>query len=175
VNAQLGQSVRMLAAAFGASIASVILLSAWLGAALFFSAAAAPALFRVLPSRALAGAVVGRTLPVVFVTGAVIGVVVAFLVSRATPLPRLRLTAAAGSVGMATMCAIAQFVIGGRIARLRASLQSTLESLPPGDPARVEFGRLHGYSVVPLGLAMLLATVALAALVGLLASATSRD
>jgi len=41
-------------------------LAVWLGAALFFSVAVAPALFAVLPSRTLAGEVVGRLLPGIF-------------------------------------------------------------------------------------------------------------
>ena len=45
------------------------MLALWLGAAGFFSAAVAPALFAVLPTRTLAGEVVGRVLPVVFYVG----------------------------------------------------------------------------------------------------------
>ena len=175
MSAQLGQSARVLGVGIGAPIAWVVLLSAWFGAALFFSAAAAPALFRVLPSRTLAGAVVGRTLPVVLVSGTVVGVIVALLAWRATLSSRVRMTVALSAIGMAAMCAIAQFVIGGRIARLRASLGTTLESLPPGDPARTEFGRLHGLSVASLGLAMLLAIVALGALASYLSSTSPRD
>jgi Domain of unknown function (DUF4149) len=175
VSAQLGQSARALSVGIGAPIASVILLSAWLGAALFFSVVAAPALFRVLPSRTLAGAVVGRTLPVVFVSGVVVGVIVALLAWRATPPAGVRLAVAGSAIGISVMCGIAQFGIGGRIAHLRASLGTTLESLPAGDPARAEFGRLHGLSVTSLGVAMLLAIVSLGALASHLSSTSPRD
>ena len=51
-----------------------VALSAWLGAGLLFAAVVAPAAFRVLPSRALAGALAGAVLPVLFWTGAAVGV-----------------------------------------------------------------------------------------------------
>jgi hypothetical protein len=175
VSAQLGQSMRILGGGFGASVASVILLSAWLGAALFFSAATAPALFRVLPSRTLAGAVVGRTLPVVFVSGTVIGLVIAVLAWRAASPAYGRAVVAVSAAGVAVLRSVAQFAIGARIGRLRASLDTTLESLPAGDPVRAEFGRLHALSVACLGLAMLLAIIVLGTLVRQLSSAASRD
>ena len=160
----LGQATRALAGGIGSSIGSIVLLAAWLGAALFFSAAMAPALFRLLPTPALAGAVVGRTLPVVLVSGVPVGIVVALVAWRSTPATGPRLVTAICALGVAVMCAIAQFWIGGRIAHLRRSLGATLESLPPGDPARAAFGRLHALSVASLGLAVLLAVIALAAL-----------
>ena len=175
MSAQVGQSARMLTPGVGWSLASTVVLSTWLGAALFFSAVAAPALFRVLPSRTLAGAVVGRTLPVLFVAGIVIGLLVALLTWPAAAPQRLRLAVSASAIAMASLCAIAQFVIGARISRLRASLQSTLEALPPNDPARLEFGRLHGYAVMSLGAAMLLAVFAVAALATHLAWAASTE
>jgi Domain of unknown function (DUF4149) len=171
----LSHSARVFTGGVGTSITSIILLSAWLGAALFFSAATAPALFRILPTRALAGTVVGRTLPVVFVSGVAVGIPVALLAWRFTPPATARLVVAVSACGMAVVCAIAQLGIGARIAHLRRSLPATLESLPPGDPARLEFGRLHGLSVASLGLAMLLAVVALGALASHISSATSRE
>jgi hypothetical protein len=52
-------------------------------------------------------------------------------------------------------CAIAQFGIAPRIASLRAQIGGSLDSLPAGDARRLAFGRLHGISVVLLGIAML--------------------
>ena len=57
-------------------LAQLALLVLWLGGAVLFAAAVAPALFAVLPTRTLAGAVVGRVLPVIFYSGMLIGVVV---------------------------------------------------------------------------------------------------
>lgn len=136
---------------------SVVLLSAWLGAALFFSAIVAQAAFRVLPTRTLAGALVGRTLPVIFVTGVVVGLVVALLAFRDPEVASGRMFRLTTALGTAIFCAIAQFGIGTRINQLRASLGTTLDALPSADPLRVSFGRWHALSVLALGLAMLFA------------------
>lgn len=142
------------------TLAGVILLSAWVGAAVYFSIVVAPAAFRVLPARALAGALVGQTLPALFVTGLAAGAVAAMLAAGA-PAPAWargwRLLCAAGT---AVACAVGQFVIGPRIDRLRAALGSSLEMLPASDPMRAAFGRLHALSVIALGLAIVLALLA---------------
>lgn len=143
------------------ALATVLALALWLGAAGFFTVVVARAVFRVLPTRTLAGAVVGSTLPAIFITGIVACAIAAAMAWRdpaGAPGRGLRLGA---GLAAAALCAIAQFVVGGRIERLRASLGATLEVLPPGDPARAAFGRLHALSVAMLGLAMLLALLVL--------------
>jgi hypothetical protein len=139
----------------------VILLSAWLGAAIFFAAVVAQAAFRVLPTRSLAGALVGRTLPALFIAGLVIGLVAAVLTWREPPGTWGRSGRFIAELIAVLACAVGQFVIGGRIERLRASLGGALDALPPGDPARAAFGRLHGLSVLALGVAMLLVLAAI--------------
>src|SRR3982751_582369 len=62
---------------------------------------------------------------------------------------------------MVAACAIAQFIVAPRIARLRAEIGGPIEILPLDDARRVSFGRLHGVSVAWLGLAMLAAVVVL--------------
>jgi hypothetical protein len=133
--------------------AASILLSAWLGAALLFSAVVAPAAFAVLPSRVLAGALVGRVLPVIFVAG-IVAAGLALLLQRRAP-PRRPRAAAIALLTVAAACAIAQFGVGPRIAGLRAEIGGAIDSLPSGDPRRVAFGRLHVFSVAWLGIAML--------------------
>ncbi len=142
------------------SIVQLIALALWLGAAAFFSAAVAPALFAVLPSRSLAGLVVGRLLPVVLYAGVFVGLLVSItqVVSRGGWSYRGRETAAAV---MVAACAVAQFVIAPRIERLRAQIPGPIEQLALDDARRVAFGRLHGVSVAWLGLAMIAAVVAL--------------
>lgn len=140
-------------------LAQIILLAAWLGAALVVSGVVAPAAFDVLPTRALAGAVVGRVLPVLFYSGMALGVAIVVLEGvwgRGWIAPP-------AIAGMLTFiaCAIAQFVIGARIDRVRTSIPGALEALAPDDPRRVAFGRLHAFSVAWLGLAILAALVAL--------------
>jgi hypothetical protein len=140
-------------------LVQIVLLALWLGSALFLSAVVAPALFAVLPSRTLAGAVVGRILPVVFYAGMAIGAIVVALQFTAPRANAWQIRGVAGTL-MVAACAVAQFVVGPRIERLRATVGRPIEELAAGDAQRVAFGRLHGFSVAWLGLAMLAALVA---------------
>jgi hypothetical protein len=128
---------------------SVVLLSAWLGAAVLAAAVVAPAAFAVLPTRSLAGALVGRVLPVLFYGGAVVGVV-AVLLGRPWTTSAARLVAGAIMVGT---CLAAQLIVAPRIERVRADADRPIDELAVGDPRRTAFGRLHGASVVLLGVA----------------------
>jgi hypothetical protein len=135
------------------------LLAAWLGAALLVAAVVAPSAFAVLPSRALAGALVGRVLPVMFVAGVVVAAAAAIL--GHVPAARFGGARLACAAIAAVACAVAQFGIAPRIARLRAEIGPSLDALPVGDARRVAFGKLHAFSVAWLGAAMLAAAVAL--------------
>jgi len=141
------------------TIVIAVLLSAWLGAAVLVATVVAPAAFAVLPSRTLAGALVGRVLPVVFVAGLVVALASLWLDSgdwgRAIRVRRAMLVVAAVS------CAAAQFAVGPRIERARREIDGPVEQLPPGDPRRIAFGRLHAVSVGWLGLAMVAALTTL--------------
>lgn len=146
---------------------AVLVLGLWLGAAALLAAVVAPSAFAVLPTRALAGSLVGRVLPVVFWTGMLAGLAAAGLAwgDRGAPWTAARVWAALGVTGG---CAVAQLVIGPRLARLRESIGPSLDALAVGDPQRAAFGRLHGFSVLWLGVAMLAAIVAVAlAVVGM--------
>jgi hypothetical protein len=130
-----------------ALLASAVLLSAWLGAAVLVAAVVAPAAFAVLPTRTLAGALVGRVLPAIFWSGIVGGAVVgvALLASG------VRGWAVAAALGLAGACAAAQWVVAPRIERARAAIGGPVDALDPADPRRLAFGRLHGFSVAWLG------------------------
>ncbi len=145
------------------AMALVLLVALWLGAVIFFSAAVAPAAFRVLPTRTLAGALVGATLPTLFWSGALVALVALGLAwMQPWSAGRRLVTGAAGAV-MLVATVVAQTVVAPRIDRLRAELPSTLESVSPQDPRRAEFGRLHGVSVALLGVAALAAAVVVGA------------
>jgi hypothetical protein len=134
--------------------AAVVILAAWTGAAFLSMAVVAPAAFAVLPSRTLAGAMVGRVLDPLFLAGILMAFVVAALargVRRASLASLLTVVA----------CAWAQFVIDPRIAQLREAIGGPVDALAADDARRVAFGRLHGYSVGGLGIAMLAAITAL--------------
>jgi hypothetical protein len=147
----------MSARAMQLSITSIGLLSAWLGASLLVAAVVAPAAFAVLPTRTLAGALVGRVLPVLFWSGIALGVAVAFLGSQLN-LGKIGIGAA---IVFAAACAVAQFGIAPRIEALRAAIGGPVDALDVGDPRRMAFGRMHGMSVLLMGIGMVAALVAL--------------
>jgi hypothetical protein len=137
-------------------LTSALLISFWGGAAMLTIAIVTPAAFAVLPTRTLAGSLVGRVLPALFVSGILLGATVAALALSAGS-RGAALTAALAAVA----CAVAQFVINPRIARMREDIGGPVDALPLDDARRVAFGLLHGYSVGGLGVAMLAAAVSL--------------
>jgi Domain of unknown function (DUF4149) len=139
------------------TVAVALLVAIWFGASLLLSASVAPTAFSVLPSRMLAGAVLGPIFPVLFISGMVAGVLAvgdgAFGGANWRLGAGLIMTVASG---------VAQFVILPSIERVRASIPGAVEALAPDDARRLAFGRLHGLSVLCLGLAMLAALVFMA-------------
>jgi hypothetical protein len=143
------------------ALISIVLLAAWLGAAVIVAAAVAPAAFEVLPTRTLAGALVGQVLPVLFWSGVVIGLSVLWIGWR-LPSPVARTWSALVLVGA---CVVAQLVIVPRIERVRAAIGGPMDALDPTNPLRQAFGRLHGLSVACLGAGALAALVILVLLI----------
>lgn len=132
----------------------LVLLAAWLGAAVLVAAVVAPAAFRVLPSRTLAGALVGEVLPVIFISGLVIAAIAVTLEARGGKgILQIRITAP--FLLMIIGCAVAQFVIGPKIEVVRAAIGGAVDALDAADPRRIQFGRLHAFSVMWMGVAML--------------------
>ncbi|MBZ5570261.1 MAG: DUF4149 domain-containing protein [Acidobacteriia bacterium] len=124
-------------------------LIAWIGGLIFFAFVVAPAAFAVLPTRHLAGNMVGRTLGILHWMGIFSGVI--YLASsllysqltRGTPHPF-----AARHVLIVVMLAltlVSQFGIIPRMDTLRASI-GEIDSVPPDNPARVQFDSLHIWS-----------------------------
>jgi hypothetical protein len=58
-----------------------------------------------------------------------------------------------GGVVAIAACLVAQLIISPRIERIRAAIGGPIDALALTDPRRVEFGRLHGLSVLAMGLA----------------------
>lgn len=143
------------------AIISVVLLAAWLGAALVVAAVVAPAAFDVLPTRTLAGALVGRVLPTLFWSGVVVGLAVLWMGWR-LPFPETRTGAA---FVLVAACLVAQLVIAPRIERIRGEIGGPMDALDPSNPLRQSFGRLHGLSVACLGAAAIAALVILVLLI----------
>ncbi|HVA56724.1 MAG: DUF4149 domain-containing protein [Gemmatimonadaceae bacterium] len=143
-----------------AGLAQVALSAWWLGAAILLAAAVAPAAFAVLPTRSLAGDLVGRLLPVIFWAGMAVFASVMVLGAWTDTASKYKPRVLAAAVG-GTACMIAQFVVDGMIARLRAQAHGPVDALAPTNPLRVAFGQLHLFSVVLLGVAMLAAALVL--------------
>ena len=156
----------------GRALASVILLALWGGAALLVVTTVAPAAFRVLPTRALAGALVGQVLPAVFVLGIVVAM--ASVALAAPGAPRM-LARRIGAFGTLIGCLVAQGIIAPKIAALRVLIGPDIEALAATDPLRLAFGRLHGFSVLALGVAMVFALVALVSAVLAIRDARTTD
>ncbi|MBX9927563.1 MAG: DUF4149 domain-containing protein [Gemmatimonadaceae bacterium] len=134
---------------------ATLLLTLWFGAALLAVAVVAPAAFRVLPTRSLAGDLVGAVLPVVFHSAALVGLVVAWLYRGSGRVIALL------AVCMPITAWLSVFVIDRRLSLLRASLGMPVDALLPQDPRRALFGAWHVASVLALGVAMAAAATAL--------------
>lgn len=125
----------------------LLLLSIWLGAAVFFIAVAQSA-FAVLPQRELAGAVVSRTLLILNFGGmaiAVLLILTSFVGVRnanriAIWVERFLLLI------LAAACAVGQFVIGFWLAMLRGQMGRPIDEVAADDPLRIQFNSLHAWS-----------------------------
>lgn len=143
----------------------LFLLGLWLGAAVLFSAVVAPNTFKVLRSFNLpnageiAGTIVTRTLSVVNISGFVLSlvlIVIAFALRRSYS--RSRLTAQLILLAtMAITTAAGEWMIATRMRALRAAMIVPIDQVLAGDPRRVAFATLHGYSVAALGIAIIAA------------------
>jgi uncharacterized membrane protein len=126
----------------------LLALIVWIGGLIFFSFVVAPALFTVLPSTALAGNVVSRCLAALHwigIVSAVVFLVCSLLYSRAKfaqlkPLMLVNVLV----VIMLVLTLISQFAITPRIHRLRSQLQL---GGAVQDSIRIEFDRLHAWSM----------------------------
>jgi len=121
----------------------------WIGGLIFFAFVVAPAAFAVLPTRHLAGNVVGRTLGILHWMGIISGLV--FLASSLLYSQLTRGTPHAFAarniiiVVMLALTLISQFGIIPRMDALRAAI-GEIDSVPPGNPARMQFDALHVWS-----------------------------
>ena len=64
-----------------------------------------------------------------------------------------------GVIALAT--GVGHWLIAARMRALRAAMELPIDQIAAGDPRRIEFSSLHGYSVNVLGLAMIATLVAL--------------
>lgn len=140
----------------------LLCLVVWLGGLIFFAFVLAPTVFTVLPTRHLAGNVVARSLGILHWIGIVSGIV--FLVSSilysqvSKGTPRLFAARHLLIIVMLALTMISQFNIMPRMDALRASI-GEIDSVPPNNPARMQFDALHIWSTRVEGGVLLLGLV----------------
>jgi hypothetical protein len=141
----------------------LLLISLWLGAAVFFSFAVAPTLFSILPAREMAGTVVTRTLAIINTGGLIISLLLlasAFLFKNIVSKRAFYAELVALSL-IALMTFVGQWIISARLLALRAAMGRPIDEVAQTDPLRIAFNSLHGYSVFALGIGMIAAVTAL--------------
>jgi len=138
-------------------VASLVVLSLWIGGLAVLGFVAAPVIFRTLEAqdaaggRALAGLVFGavfaRFQDWAWVLGAAL---IMLLATRALlgPRPRRLGWRLLTVVGMLALSLYTAFGIAPRIDRIRTDTAGSVSSLPDSDPRKQEFGLLHGLSNV---------------------------
>jgi hypothetical protein len=135
----------------GALVAAVrdvrlLLISLWAGAAVFFSAAVAPSAF----------------VSIVNTGGFIISLLLlasAFLFSRRVK-RRAFYAEITSLMLLGITTALGQWVIAAKMLALRASLGRPIDQVAEGDPLRVAFNSLHGYSVTALAVGIVASVVA---------------
>lgn len=150
------------------TIVKLFLLAFWLGAALFFSVAVAPAAFSVLRGFAvpnaseIAGTIVTRTLAIVSISGFVVGLFVLLLtlVVRRHVTKRAFLVQCISAIVLAASTGVGHWVIAARMRALRMAMLLPIDQVAVDDPRRVAFNDLHSYSVTALSIAMIAALIA---------------
>jgi len=146
----------------------MMLLAAWFGVALFFSAVVAPSAFGVLRqfelsnASEIAGAIVSRSLSVVNVAGFVIALLLAVTIFARRDAGRKAFLAEGICLAvLALMTALGHWVIAARMRAVKATMLLPIDQLTQDDARRAAFNSLHANSVIVLSLAMIAALVAL--------------
>jgi hypothetical protein len=130
------------------------ILGLWLGAMAFFSFVVAPSAFAVLRQQQLAGALVSRTLGVLEIIGMIIGPLLIVILVLSRERDRAFLYELTALALMTVSMLVSRFAVSRRMHELRMSF-GEIAQLLPNDPARVEFDRLHQYSVWLMGFSIL--------------------
>jgi hypothetical protein len=147
----------------------LLLVALWLGAAVFFSAAVAPSVFRVLrgaelaQANHLAGSIITGTLAMINTSGFIIALMLlgsAFLFSE-TAGRRAFMSELLALVILAVTTALGQWYVAARMLALRSAMGRPIDEVGADDPLRVAFNSLHSLSVTALGVGILAAAVAL--------------
>jgi hypothetical protein len=126
------------------------ILGLWLGAMAFFSFVVAPSAFAALRQQQLAGALVSRTLGALEIIGIILGALLIVILVLSRERDRAFLYELIALALMTASMLVSHFVVSRRMHELRVNL-GEIAQLAASDPARVEFDRLHQYSVWLMG------------------------
>lgn len=158
-----------------------LLLAAWLGSAIYFSAVVAPSVFGVLRSAGLpnaneiAGTIVTRTLSVINTSGFVLSMlllITAFVLRKSLGRASLLLQIALLTI-VAAATGVGEWVIAPKMRGLRAAMRGQIDLVALNDPNRMAFAALHGYSVAALSVAMIATVVVICLMVSARGRATA--
>jgi uncharacterized membrane protein len=131
-------------------------LGLWLGGDAFLSFVVAPGAFSVLGSRDSAGMMVGYSLARLHYAGIFLGVLFLFARLLCTrDFPSFATAASLCVVLMVILTAASQFTVSNRMERLKREMVS-VQNTAANDPRRLEFNRLHHFSVAYEGAVLLL-------------------
>ena len=122
----------------------------WLGVMAFLSFVVAPAAFAILESRHQAGDLVAATLNVLYLSVYILGPFLVLVSIAVWPLGR-RLLWGLRTILLILMTAstlISREIIGTRLFSLRRAMGAAIQSIPPGDPLRLQFQQWHQFSVL---------------------------
>ena len=141
----------------------------WLGGLIFFAFVLAPTAFSpgLLPTRHMAGSIVGRSLDrlhYIAIASVIVFLIASMFYNRmALGNPRPLAARHVLIVLMLLLTVISQFAISPKMHTIRAEV-GVIDDLPPDNPLRMEFDRLHMWSekfevaVLLLGLVALYVT-----------------
>jgi hypothetical protein len=116
----------------------------------FFSFVVAPGAFAVLKQQQLAGSVVSRTLSALEIIGIIIGALLIAILFLSRERGKAFLYELIALALMTASMLVSHFFVSNRLRQMRVTL-GEIAQLAANDPARLEFDRLHQYSVWLMG------------------------
>lgn len=137
-------------------------LGTWVGGIIFLSFVEAPGVFSILPSREQAGSIVGYSLTRLHHIGLIAAVIYLLAgLGLAKSLKWLITPPAILVAVMLLLTLISEHAVRPRINVVRSQITTSVDALPPDNPLRIQFGRLHRVSVQLEGATLLFGVVAL--------------
>lgn len=116
----------------------------------FFSFVVAPGAFTALPTQQLAGSLVSKTLGVLEIIGIIIGLLLMAIVILSRERSKAFLYELGALMLMTSSMLVSHFFVSNRLHQMRMSL-GEIAQLAANDPSRLEFDKLHQYSVWLMG------------------------